>query len=647
MRSNGSYSTLYRVLLLAALALGLAACGDSEPDLEPGPDFSESPLQVKLFFTAEDPARFGEIVFTWLEIDGADFYRFYADEDGDSDGDGEFEFVQIGGDIPSGTDPQELAVPISVHLLNWQKSRFMLESCDAMGCVEVGRQEVSRLAAAYITGISGGGYVAAISETGDRIVSGLPATSVFECEEPVEVIVEEGEEPPQLEECEYTQDEIPEGGTVDDLNLVEFIPQAGSASVFTLIDGLWVQEALLRASNIGEGDGFGVDVAISDDGNTIVIAANTEDSNATTVGGDKDNDDAANAGAVYVLTRSVIDDEAVWEEVAYLKAFNAQGDPTPDDSSLDGDQFGSVVTVSGDGLTVAVSAFGEDSNDLGIDGTGADNSATNSGAVYVFRNVGGTWSQEAYVKPANTDTNDAFGSSLALSTDGSRLAVGAIRESSDAAGVDGDPFNNGSQASGAVYLFERSGSAWSQQSYIKAQSPDDRDEFGFSVALNGAGDVLVVGSPQEDSDSQVVNGDQTDNPAADFNVGAAYVFELSGGTWSQTAFLKAANADPIDEMGFQVAIDNSGNRILATSIREGGVQSGINPNGDLELSVASGAAYLFRRDGDSWRQQAYIKALQNSAGSLYGWDADFGADGERLVVTSFGNSIQQPTVYIH
>ena len=90
-------------------------------------------------------------------------------------------------------------------------------------------------------------------------------------------------------------------------------------------------------------------------------------------------------------------------------------------------------------------------------------------------------------------------------------------------------------------------------------------------------------------------------------------------------------------------------RVLVTSVREGGVQSGINPNGDLDSFLGAGAGYLYIREGDDgdWRQQAYIKAPNNAPGILFGWDADFAADGDRLLINSFGNSFQSPTTYIH
>ena len=83
-----------------------------------------------------------------------------------------------------------------------------------------------------------------------------------------------------------------------------------------------------------------------------------------------------------------------------------------------------VVALSADGSTLAVGAIGEASNATGIDGVETDQSAPGAGAVYVFAQVGGTWSQQAYIKASNPHEQDAFGSAVALSADGSTLVVG-------------------------------------------------------------------------------------------------------------------------------------------------------------------------------------------------------------------------------
>jgi hypothetical protein len=129
----------------------------------------------------------------------------------------------------------------------------------------------------------------------------------------------------------------------------------------------------------------------------------------------------------------------VWSQQAYVKASNTEVS----------DQFGASLALSGDSL--AVGAPGEDSNATGINGNQADNSASTSGAVYVFTRTGGVWSQQAYVKASNTGALDEFGTSLALS--GNTLAIGAYFEDSNATGIGGNQSDNSAQDSGAVYVY--------------------------------------------------------------------------------------------------------------------------------------------------------------------------------------------------
>src|SRR5690606_19004546 len=110
-----------------------------------------------------------------------------------------------------------------------------------------------------------------------------------------------------------------------------------------------------------------------------------------------------------------------------IKASNTGGASGDD---VYGDKFGTSIALSADGSTLAVGACLEDSAATGIDGDQGDNSAGHAGAVYVFARSDTTWVQQAYIKASNTEAADYFGGSVALSADGSTLAVGAWREDS-------------------------------------------------------------------------------------------------------------------------------------------------------------------------------------------------------------------------
>jgi hypothetical protein len=276
----------------------------------------------------------------------------------------------------------------------------------------------------------------------------------------------------------------------------ELAPDSGAVYVFTRSAGTWSQQAYVKASDTANGDDFGFSVALSGDGNTLAVGASLEDSGT-----------AADAGAAYIFTRAA----GVWTEQAYIKASNPEA----------GDEFGSSVALSGDGNTLAVGAPFEDSGTTGIGGT-PNELAIDAGATYVFSRSGTTWTQQAYVKASNTGAGDNFGGSVALSSDGNALMVGAINEDGSATGIGGTS-NELAAASGAVYAYTRSGIVWTPQSYVKASNTGAGDGFGVSVALSSTGSTRAIGAQSEDGNATGIGGNQSNNNAAD--AGAVYVFQ--------------------------------------------------------------------------------------------------------------------------
>ena len=142
--------------------------------------------------------------------------------------------------------------------------------------------------------------------------------------------------------------------------------------------------------------------------------------------------------------------------------------------------------------------------------------------MYVFTRSGTTWTQQAYVKASNTGVTDHFGPSVYLSSDGNTLAVGAADEDSSATGIGGTESDNTATDSGAVYVFTRSGTTWTQQAYVKASNSAGGDGFGGSVSLSSDGNTLAVGSWLEDSSATGSGGDQTNNAVS--ASGAVYLY---------------------------------------------------------------------------------------------------------------------------
>jgi trimeric autotransporter adhesin len=310
---------------------------------------------------------------------------------------------------------------------------------------------------------------------------------------------------------------------------------------------------------------------------------------------------------------------------AYLKASNA--------GRLD--SFGFNVVVSADGSTLAVSANTEAGNGTGAGGNPADNTADNSGAVYVFVRAGATWSQQAYLKASNTGIDDQFGASLALSADGSTLAVGAPFEDSAATGINGDGTSNAAPGAGAVYVFTRSGTTWVQQAYVKASNTGANDFFGVRLALSGDGSTLAVGADGEDSAAVGVGGAETDNAAAD--AGAVYVFGRGGTTWTQQAYIKASNTETGDLFGYSVALSGDGATLAVCAFGEASATTGVDGDQTSNAATRASAVYVFSR-GAGWTQQAYVKASNTRADALFGASLALSGDGATLAVGAYGEA---------
>jgi len=366
----------------------------------------------------------------------------------------------------------------------------------------------------------------------------------------------------------------------------------------------WAQHAYLKASNTDPDDLFGVSVGIS--GDTVVVGASQEASAATGVNGDESNNNYQYSGAAYIFVRGL----SGWYQQAYLKASNTNW----------GDLFGEAVAISGD--TIVVGAWAEDSSDTGVNGNELDNSAEKAGAAYVFVREGTTWSQQAYLKASNTQIQDWFGESVAI--DGDTILVGALGEDSSATGVNGNQYDDSAATSGAVYVFARSGTTWSQQAYIKASNTEESDWFSRSVSISS--DTMIVGAPSEWGGSTGVNGNQNDNSKQ--QAGAAYVFVRSGTTWSQQAYIKASNTDGMDLFGHSVSV--SGDTAVVGAPFEKSSATGVNGDQHDNSCYYSGAAYVFVREGTTWSQEVYLKASNTDPDDYFGEAVV--VEGDTLVV---------------
>ena len=327
------------------------------------------------------------------------------------------------------------------------------------------------------------------------------------------------------------------------------------------------------------------------------------------------------------------------KQVAYLKGSNTKaGDHFGCGGVLDG-HAGYGAAMSGDGNTLAIGAPHESGGAKGINGK-QSGEVYGSGAVYVFVRSGATWAQQAYVKPANPQMSAEFGHAVVLSADGNTMAVSAYWEASKATGINGDANDESIPQAGAVYVFTRTGTTWTQQAYVKASNTGeagtedkfgDGDQFGVSLTLSDDGRTLAVGAISEDSNAAGINGNQADNSAA--SAGAVYVFLRTGNTWAQQAYIKASNPDPADMFGYSVSLNADGNTLAVGSYDEGGSARGINGPPD-NMRRGAGAVYVFARTGTTWAQQAYIHASNAEAGDSLGVMVALSDDGNTLLTAS-------------
>jgi hypothetical protein len=302
----------------------------------------------------------------------------------------------------------------------------------------------------------------------------------------------------------------------------------------------WTEMQKLLDADGAPDDNFGYAVSIS--GDTALIGARYDD------------DSDIDSGSACVFIRTGI----TWTQQQKLLAA---------DAAL-GDYFGFSVALSGD--TALIGAPYDDDNGL------------NSGSAYVFIRTGSTWTQQAKLFASAGAHGDNFGWSVSLDVD--TAIIGAPKND-----------DNGDD-SGAVYVFTRTGTTWSQQAKLLASDGDPYDLFGISIALKES--TTLIGAPWN-----VGNGDYS---------GSAYVFTRSGTIWLQQAKLLASDGGVGDCFGASVSVDGDTAFIGAWC--------------DADNGQDSGSAYVFTRTGTNWIQQQKLLASDGAAGDSFGYSVSLQGD---------------------
>ena len=291
----------------------------------------------------------------------------------------------------------------------------------------------------------------------------------------------------------------------------------------------------------------GTAVAISADGNTLIV------------GGPHHNN---SAGAAWVFTRS----GTVWTQQARLTADDAAGQPA----------LGSSVALSADGNTALV---------------GGPNDGGYVGAAWVWIRSDRLWKRQGPKLVGTGAVGSARqGSAVALSADGNTAAIGG-------------PFDKFQD--GAVWVFTRSGSVWTQQGpklvgTFSPPSPEvEQTRQGHAVAISADGNTLIVGSPN-----------------ADGLTGGAWVFTRSHGVWMQQGpRLAGVRIGDDAGQGHSVALSGDGNTALV--------------GGPVDQSNR-GAAWVFTRSADVWTQQGLRLVGGGRVGDSF--------QGTSVALSAFGNT---------
>jgi len=260
------------------------------------------------------------------------------------------------------------------------------------------------------------------------------------------------------------------------------------------------------------------------------------------------------SGSAYIFRR----EGTTWTQVAKL---------TPSDGAPY-DYFGYSVSLSGD--YALIGAYWDNDN------------GSNSGSAYIFRHQGTTWTQEARLTASDGDRDDYFGYSVSLSGDCALI------------GTSGDD-DNGTDA-GSAYIFRREGTAWTQEAKLTASDGAVEEYFGYSVFLSG--DYALIGACVDDD-----NGPSS---------GSAYIFRREGTTWTEEAKVTASDGAAGDVFGVSVSL--------------AGDYSLIGAYGDDHDGTDAGSAYIFHREGTTWTEEAKITASDGVAGDFFGRSASLSSD---------------------
>jgi FG-GAP repeat len=284
-------------------------------------------------------------------------------------------------------------------------------------------------------------------------------------------------------------------------------------------------------------------------------------------------------------------------------ALSANGRTVIPDSYIQTNKLAASDGAAGDafGWSVAVSSEGSTAL-VGAFCHGYDPSRIGRcghGVAYAFSRKGSSYRQTTKLRASDATPSDVFGDKVALSANGGTALVGASNQTV-----------KGMRAAGAAYVFSRNGSRYTQKAELTASDGDAGDEFGWSVALSTDGSIALVGAREFDG------------------LGAAYVFTRKGSSYRQTAELTAPDGTVQDEFGDSVALSGKGSTALVGA-------SGHTVKGNL----GAGAVYIFSRNGSRYTRTAELPDPDMAEGDRFGESVGLSTNGNTALVGAAGHTV--------
>lgn len=332
---------------------------------------------------------------------------------------------------------------------------------------------------------------------------------------------------------------------------------SGAAYVYQLNGSSWVLKKKLLPSDGIDSDCFGHSVSLSSDGSTAVIGAMGSETNGDLY------------GAAYIF--SGID----WGSETKLIASDG----------INYDCFGASVSLSADGSTVLIGSCASQENGF------------SSGAAYLFRYNGSSWTETKKLIASDGAKNHFFGNSVSLSSDGSIALIGAYGHSYD---------------TGSAYLY--SGINWSTQTKLTATDAAAGDYFGYGVSLSSDGSTALIGAHHDDDDG--------------YSSGSAYIFSGSG--WSRETKLVDDRGEVEALFGYSVSLSADGSKALIGAYKD---------------DIRKGTAFLYT--GSNWSEKTKVLASERDVYDQFGYCVSLSADSTTAFIGAIGDAEFFGSVYVY